>query len=65
MEIQDNERIKQLVVRYVKGELSEGEMNELDHWRKEREAHEELFQNVVSMEKLEKGIRRFVKLGAE
>ncbi len=61
MEIQDNERIKQLVVRYVKGELSEGEMNELDHWRKEREAHEELFQNVVSMEKLEKGIRRFVK----
>ena len=30
MEIQNNDRIKQLVVRYVKGELSEGEMDELE-----------------------------------
>ena len=61
MEIQNNDRIKQLVVRYVKGELSEGEMDELKRWRDERAEHEELFRNVVSMERLESGIRRFVK----
>ncbi|OUN65340.1 MULTISPECIES: FecR family protein [unclassified Butyricimonas] len=61
MEIQNNDRIKQLVVRYVKGELSEGEMDELERWRDERAEHEELFRNVVSMERLESGIRRFVK----
>ena len=61
MEIQNNDRIKQLVVRYVKGELSEGEMDELKRWRDERAEHEELFRNVVSMERLERGIRRFVK----
>ena len=33
MEIQNNDRIKQLSVRYVKGELSEGEMDELKRWR--------------------------------
>ena len=60
MEIQNNDRIKQLVVRYVKGELSEGEMDELERWRDERAEHEELFRNVVSMERLESGIRRFV-----
>ena len=61
MEIQNNDRIKQLSVRYVKGELSEGEMDELKRWRDERAEHEELFRNVVSMERLESGIRRFVK----
>lgn len=61
MEIQNNDRIKQLIVRYVKGELSEGEMDELKRWRDERAEHEELFRNVVSMERLESGIRRFVK----
>lgn len=61
MEIRDNNRIKQWVVRYVKGELGEEELKELEAWRKERAEHEELFQNVVSMEKLEDGIRRFVK----
>ena len=61
MEIQNNDRIKQWVVRYVKGELSEGEMDELKRWRDERAEHEELFRNVVSMERLESGIRRFVK----
>ena len=49
MEIQNNDRIKQLVVRYVKGELSEGEMDELERWRDERAEHEELFRNVVSI----------------
>ena len=57
MEIQNNDRIKQLIVRYVKGELSEGEMDELKRWRDERAEHEELFRNVVSMERLESGIR--------
>lgn len=47
MEIQNNDRIKQLIVRYVKGELSEGEMDELKRWRDERAEHEELFRNVV------------------
>ena len=61
MEIQNNDRIKQMVVRYVKGELSEEEMDELKRWRDERVEHEELFRNVVSKEKLERGIRRFVK----
>ncbi len=61
MEIQNNDRIKQMVVRYVKGELSEEEMDELKRWRDERAEHEELFRNVVSREKLERGIRRFVK----
>ena len=60
MEIQNNDRIKQMVVRYVKGELSEEEMDELKRWRDERAEHEELFRNVVSREKLERGIRRFV-----
>ena len=53
MEIQNNDRIKQMVVRYVKGELSEEEMDELKRWRDERAEHEELFRNVVSREKLE------------
>ena len=61
MEIQNNDRIKQMVVRYVKGELSEEEMDELKRWRDERVEHEELFRNVVSKENLERGIRRFVK----
>ena len=61
MEIQNNDRIKQMVVRYVKGELSEEEMDELKRWRDERAEHEELFRNVVSKEELERGIRRFVK----
>ena len=52
MEIQNNDRIKQMVVRYVKGELSEEEMDELKRWRDERAEHEELFRNVVSKEKL-------------
>ena len=50
-----------MVVRYVKGELSEEEMDELKRWRDERAEHEELFRNVVSKEELERGIRRFVK----
>ena len=50
MEIQNNDRIKQMVVRYVKGELSEEEMDELKRWRDERAEHEELFRNVVSRE---------------
>lgn len=50
-----------MVVRYVKGELSEGEMDELKRWRDERAEHEELFRNVVYMERLENGIHRFVK----
>ncbi len=61
MEIRNNDRVKQMIVRYVKGELSEVEMDELKCWRDERVEHEELFQNVVSKEKLENGIRRFVK----
>ena len=61
MEIKNNDRIKQMVVRYVKGELSEAEMDELKRWRDERAEHEELFRNVVSRKGLERGIRRFVK----
>ena len=49
MEIQNNDRIKQMVVRYVKGELSEEEMDELKRWRDERVEHEELFRDRKSV----------------
>lgn len=57
----NNERIKKLVVRYVCGELSEKETDELNRWRTLCSEHEVLFRNVTSMEKLENGILRFVK----
>lgn len=64
MELRDDDRIKRLIIRYVKGVIDEREAKELMTWVEESVEHEKLFQRVVDMDHLENGIRRFVKTKA-
>lgn len=61
MQIRDDDRIKQLILNHVKGELNDAGERELREWRETSEEHEEMFQRLVSMRRLEEGFRRFVK----
>lgn len=61
MQTRNDDKIKQLILRYVKGELDEPEERELRAWREESEEHEEMFRRLVSAKRLEEGFRRFVK----
>ena len=61
MQIRDDDRIKQLILNHVKGELDDAGERELRVWREANEEHEEMFQRLVSTRNLEEGFRRFVK----
>lgn len=61
MQTRNDDKIKQLIPRYVKGELDEPGERELRAWRDKSEEHEEMFRRLVSAKRLEEGFRRFVK----
>ena len=50
-----------MILNHVKGELDDAGERELREWRETSEEHEEMFQRLVSMRRLEEGFRRFVK----
>lgn len=61
MQIRDDDRIKQLILNHVRGKLDDAGERELSVWRETSVEHEEMFQRLVSMRRLEEGFRRFVK----
>lgn len=61
MRMRDDNKIKQLIVDHVKGVLDDAGERELRVWREASVEHEEMFQRLVSMQRLEEGFRRFVK----
>ena len=61
MQIRDDDRIKQLILNHVNGELDDAGERELRNWRETSGEHEEMFQRLVSVRRLEEGFRRFMK----
>lgn len=54
------ENIEHLIVRYILGTISDGDLKILNNWRGESEKNEALFNKLVSLENLNKNIERFV-----
>ena len=61
MNEREYERIKELLMRYGRGELDEAGERELAAWRESDAEHEEMFGRLMSARNMEEGIRRFVK----
>lgn len=54
-----------LISKYVQGTLTPGEREELDAWRNDRTANEDMFKRMLSRSGFEANIERFVKSGRQ
>ncbi len=61
MDFENQQYISQLVLLFLKGELSDLQIQELNQWRAESSKHEEMFQRMISMENFSLQVKRYVK----
>ncbi len=61
MDLEYQQHISQLILFYLKGELSSSQLQELEAWRVESPRHEEMFQRMVSMENFSNQVKCYVK----
>jgi len=57
---QDYSYIERLIFRYINGEITATELQELQEWRKEKESHEELFRRITDSEKIREQAKKCI-----